>query len=121
MQQSRSYQTPRPHLLQQHCIVSLKCLEDVVVAAHLAQPVDCRVAVPACRLSAYAECILRKGCGVRLETSTAQIQNDRSAHSMGIRPHYHEAWQRGICGRRRMRNATKVRDSTVMQAVAQAR
>jgi hypothetical protein len=35
------------HLLQQDGVVSLKCLKDVVVAAHLTQPVDGSVAVPA--------------------------------------------------------------------------
>jgi hypothetical protein len=42
-----------------------------MVAAHLTQPVDCRIAVPPACLPAYAERILRVGCGVGLEASTA--------------------------------------------------
>lgn len=62
------------HLLQQHRVVSLECLEDVMIAAHLPQSVDRCIAVSPTCLPAYAEGILREGCGVRLETSTATQQ-----------------------------------------------
>jgi hypothetical protein len=52
MQHTRTVMVPapgtRPHLLQQHGVVALKRLEDVVVAAQLAQPVDGGIAVAAC-------------------------------------------------------------------------
>ena len=60
-------QQPPQNLLQQHGVVALEGLEDVVVAAQRAEAVDRRVAVPAARLAAHVERVGRVRRRVRLE------------------------------------------------------
>jgi hypothetical protein len=59
------------HLLQQHCVVAFKRLEDVMVTTQLPQPVDGCIAVAPTRLATHRQRVLSEGGGVCLEPSTA--------------------------------------------------
>lgn len=65
--QTLSSQDRVSHLLQQDSVVSLEGLEDVMVAAQLAQAVDGCVAMAATALAAHREGIGSVGSRVRLE------------------------------------------------------
>ena len=67
----------RAHLLQQHCVVSLEGLEDVVVTAQRPKPVDCCIAMPATALTAYGQCLSCELCCVRLQACTAPSQGSK--------------------------------------------
>lgn len=72
------------HLLQQHRVVSLKGLEDVVVAAQLPQPVDSGIAMAPCGLTTYTQGLLGEGSGVGLEPSTVNVtftNEEESCHT----------------------------------------
>ncbi len=73
------------YLLEQHSVVSLKGLEDVVVAAQSSKPVDSCIAVASTALAADGERLCSVLGRVRLQACTASQQLQAALSCKGVR------------------------------------